>query len=408
MFLRYFTLRPNELIELSCFMARMNGKPEGKNLDGTVIPEVLPVHERMYNAFRSTLDSFLTSEAADKTEVFGKNPTRFLKQSDVTGSATRSVAFLYDFVTTTFRDFLQNEYAPLPGHVQQEMDRNEILSIIERLVKIRQEEMKNVPNPLASLISNSFIRESGEGMPDSVFDTYVGYRRSTEKGDIVRFVLRIERAGPRRTIRFDNRYKRNGDEWHVEGVGYVVQGTLHLIGHCTNHHDVSRGLRMMALNRHPKSKNLHGMLISRDRKEPIAARVFLVPAEEHRFKTDKANFDALADYVLDRDPHETYEQLIEQITRELPESLDSGYSDMFRYICNNNFTTLKCDPERDADLIDLELKFRNHFVENRGYDLEQMRAAYVNILTQAVANFELGEPVSHQKNNVPETRQEQK
>jgi hypothetical protein len=122
---------------------------------------------------------------------------------------------------------------------------------------------------------------------------YLGYRRSANHGDIIRFYIKIWRDREDGLLRFTNRYSRGRARWLIEGFGFEVDGTTYLIGHATSEtgKNTSLGLRCFALMKYREFDWFVGPLLSMDDKnDPIAARLVLIPADQHR--TVKAATDA--------------------------------------------------------------------------------------------------------------------
>ncbi|MEL7099993.1 MAG: hypothetical protein AAGM84_14300 [Pseudomonadota bacterium] len=374
MILRHFALRDAEMAQLNELMYALNAPQAHK-----------PVSDRLRAAFQTGLSNFLIAEG-DSMDVFGKNPARFLRRTDLSSSDSRPVSYIYDFVTTHFKTYLETQFQVRQGSSDEE-GQQRLLGLIQAMIDTRQQEMRGVPNPIAALISNTNVLNEGDGIPNSWLRNYIGYRRSSERGDIVRFVINLSSVGLRRTIQFKNEYLRNKEHWYVDGMGYAVQGTLYLIGHCTNRNDVSRGLRLMALRKHQREDLIYGQLVSMDRQDPICARILLVPATDHKIAADKSKFEDLVNEILVHDQDIDYSELLEVLRAQLPAELSHNESYLFKTICNANFSVLKCNPERDADIIDAELAFRNAFVDTWGHDLQEMRKAYVHMLHKAAAEF---------------------
>jgi hypothetical protein len=115
--------------------------------------------------------------------------------------------------------------------------------------------------------------------------TYFGYRRSTTKGDIIRFFLRVSKAKESDLLTFENRYIRDENQWLVRGFGFTVDTITYLIGHATQLTGPERslGLRCFALVGYRQFDHwFTGPILSvAGPGQPISARVLLVPAEHH-------------------------------------------------------------------------------------------------------------------------------
>jgi hypothetical protein len=121
-------------------------------------------------------------------------------------------------------------------------------------------------------------------------ERYFGYRRSTTKGEIIRFSLEIRNMPDSFLLQYINYYFRNTTMWKINGFGLTVGNVRYLIGHAKPegvNSKISLGMRSMALRKGDgKLANcLHGVVLSLDGDDkPIAANVVLVPQRLHSSK----------------------------------------------------------------------------------------------------------------------------
>jgi hypothetical protein len=120
---------------------------------------------------------------------------------------------------------------------------------------------------------------------DFIAGEYFGYRRSANHGSIIRFYIAITNSAETGLLRFRNRFRRGVCPWTVDGFGLNVGEVTYLMGQAKT--DIGKqsnfGLRFFALKQYRSFGWCMGPLISMDDEaDPIAARVVLVPAEQHK------------------------------------------------------------------------------------------------------------------------------
>lgn len=119
----------------------------------------------------------------------------------------------------------------------------------------------------------------------TIVGEYFGYRRSSNRGRIVRFYIKIEEAGDAGLLSFKNEYYQEPDHWMVKGCGFDRDGLTNLIGHAceADDEDVGLGIRFFVLNKFRRLGWFVGLLNSLDRnQQPIASRIVLIPVEQHK------------------------------------------------------------------------------------------------------------------------------
>ncbi|MCP3381249.1 hypothetical protein NLM31_12955 [Bradyrhizobium sp. CCGUVB4N] len=120
---------------------------------------------------------------------------------------------------------------------------------------------------------------------DALAGEYFGYRRSSNRGRIVRFHIKINPSAGTGLLSFDNNYFQSPDHWRVQGCGMNVDALTYLVGHA---HDAGApgtglGLRFFVLSKFRRFGWLVGLLNSLDRNQkPIASRILLIPASQHK------------------------------------------------------------------------------------------------------------------------------
>ena len=175
---------------------------------------------------------------------------------------------------------------------------------------------------------------------------YFGYRRSANRGEIIRMYMRVNRQQNPDLFRFENLYRRRGLNWLIKGFGLVVERNTYLIGHAVAEMDpgTTYGLRSYALLNLDHYGWFGGPLTSVDdqHKDPIAARVVLIPAEQHKsFRETElgARRDKIMEMIKESvTPQDIDKELVEH---GIPSSTLVEY-----LIWNATFTTLHAHQRR--------------------------------------------------------------
>lgn len=145
-------------------------------------------------------------------------------------------------------------------------------------------------NPAGSkrsqLISLLGMDENSISSPKDIAGEYFGYRRSSTRGHIIRFSVKIE-ASENGLYTFQNRFRRNDNFWVVSGTGFAKDENIYLIGNSKFENtgpggSLRRGIRCFAL-RTATDGCLYGIVLTtQDADKPIAARIVLIPMDQHR------------------------------------------------------------------------------------------------------------------------------
>jgi hypothetical protein len=179
---------------------------------------------------------------------------------------------------------------------------------------------------------------------------YFGYRRSAHHGDIIRFYIKIWYDAATRLVKIYNLYCRRDQPWKVEGTGFNVGETSYLFGHAVSDdkYEQGLGLRVFSLVTYGRFSWYVGPLISMDyQSRPIAARVLLIPAKQHRQYTS----------VPEKHRHEKVRAMIEEqvspeiLDRDIELGESAGTFDIKcsiriqAAIFNGTFTTIQARPD---------------------------------------------------------------
>lgn len=230
-------------------------------------------------------------------------------------------------------------------------------------------------NPFSRLLADYSPANHGNALPEWMATRFVGYRRSSTDGDVVRFYLRLSswktsmKSG---LIRFVNRYQRGSTGWIVNGRGIMdADETLTLVGEAVGTSgDISRarlGYRFLKLTRVGVSQMLTGPILSQDSEGPIAARVLLIPFSVHDWTVEQRKLidtfpiRALIEYlVLQPKTNLEKERILVEIadnTRRL--FVENFFEDpsqgLFHYISNLTPTVVRAEPDLNDEIIKREL-----------------------------------------------------
>ncbi|MGY8666191.1 hypothetical protein Q3C01_28100 [Bradyrhizobium sp. UFLA05-109] len=120
---------------------------------------------------------------------------------------------------------------------------------------------------------------------DALVGEYFGYRRSSTRGRIVRFYIKIDPSEGTGLLSFTNHYFQEPDHWLVKGCGFKVDDLTYLVGqaHPADDESTSLGLRYFVLEKFRRLGWFVGLLNSMDKHgRPIASRIALIPAAQHK------------------------------------------------------------------------------------------------------------------------------
>ena len=122
---------------------------------------------------------------------------------------------------------------------------------IESIRKHEREQRRSLNELIQSLRHLLKFYDDNKTVSSNFFESYFGYRRSANAGDLVHFYLTIDKSEHPDVVTFHNRYARKDRfYWHTDGFGFQIGENLYLVG---NAHDGkgmnSLGLRCFALRR---------------------------------------------------------------------------------------------------------------------------------------------------------------
>ncbi|MEM7068171.1 MAG: hypothetical protein AAF478_04735 [Pseudomonadota bacterium] len=267
-------------------------------------------------------------------------------------------SFLFDFLVVDVLNYVRM------SSIDAEL-RIELEDGIHDLIANYRDALKENQNPFVTLANDIDLGNLGTGVPKEFCNRFIGYRRSSIHGDVVRFYIKI--SSPTHAnfpfVRYTNRYQRGNNSWLVSGGGvYTKDNVLYLFGHAREKDSgQSLGYRVLALQRIGTTKNLCGPLISMDSNGPIAARVLLLPLEDHDLTVEQKNMSErkLIEWMVSREAAENNDRYLDEIKANVASCFDSkNHQDLFYYISNATRTTLRGVPEPDEPLIKAETELR--------------------------------------------------
>lgn len=268
------------------------------------------------------------------------------------------MVLLLDFVNDQFVPDLSRQEEPFTDEF------GSIFDAYDDLKAVLLSKLDSQMNPLVSMYAR--MKAQGQRIPKIYFNKFVGYRRSSNLGEVVRFYLGTERTSDEDKLTFANEYYRNHHHWKVDGMGIYTEGTLYLFGYAKDHRtEEGRGYRLMCLQPLGIDGVLSGIVISMDDEGPIAARIILVPVDAHDLSRRQHEASDLIDYMVRPVSADERYQFVEEIRGNLKGVFD-GYSDnhIFRLISNVTLSTLRCVPRDNDPLIERELEYRRLAHEN--------------------------------------------
>lgn len=215
-------------------------------------------------------------------------------------------------------------------------------------------------NPLVSIYLK--MGAHGQRIPKKFVNEFIGYRRSSNMGEVVRFYLKTSKTSDPDKILYANEYYRNHNHWKVDGVGLYSDRTLYLFGYAKHYStEESLGYRLMALRPLGIGNVVVGPLISMDESGPIAARVVLVPLEDHCLTDGQSKLapEDLKKHLISPGASEDVTRYVNEIKNNLS-SVFEGYPDnhLFKLISNLSLSTLKGVPRENDPLVSRELQYR--------------------------------------------------
>lgn len=225
-------------------------------------------------------------------------------------------------------------------------------SLLEELKGAFFAEQRQTENPFDALAREIEKASVNRQIPDGMINRFVGYRRSTNSLDIIRFFFEIispidETKG---YVKYRNVYNRRNKKWSVTGGGiFSEDNTLHLFGHAKGSDETtSLGYRSLALRIVPGTPFLCGPIISMDRSGPIAARILLVPLDLHNLTDEQKikNDTELIDHFTDLSDSGNPRKNLEEITQNIGYLFGHrGLHGLYDYISNITAGTIKWVPD---------------------------------------------------------------
>lgn len=195
---------------------------------------------------------------------------------------TKQLAELKDFKGLTYDRALVGEFGSI-SELRRKLLRHLLIQVRELRKNKGRSESTEAKAAIKLLLGMSEGAHYQVG--DAVAGEYFGYRRSANHGNIIRFYIKIERAPETGLLSFKNRFRRGRLNWIVDGVGFDVGEISYLMGQAKTDSGkrAAFGMRFFALTTYRSFDWYVGPLISMDdNQDPIAARVVLVPADQHK------------------------------------------------------------------------------------------------------------------------------
>lgn len=257
------------------------------------------------------------------------------------------MAFIFDFVTIDVVNVLKE--------VKQE-DGN-ISIILERIDALRTEyglQLVSGNNPFLALARDFDTDDLAASIPATLTDSFIGYRRGSQRGELIRFYFRIFKPANTNQpfVRYFNRYQRGYDAWNVTGGGvYTRDHVLYLFGHARNRNNRSSlGYRMLALKRIEHLGILTGPIISMNRSGPIGAKITLIPIEDHVLTSEQKNLSRghLVKHLISHTIANDRMRFEDEINQNLSAVFDGdGLRGLTELISNASSTVLCTVPDVD-------------------------------------------------------------
>ena len=238
-----------------------------------------------------------------------------------------------------------------------------LLETIKRLEVMKSRRVASVTFPLSSLLGKGETNKI-EKPYSALQDVYLGYRISSEKGEIVRFGFSLSIDEYTHKVTYHNTYQRDALRVTSQGEGAVIKTTLYLSGDAwqSDHPEIGRGVRFFALEYWRDTKLLTGVLISRDKSGPIASRILLIPFDQHAFEIQSESkegknlpkeYEALADLKIDKsnpsskDNQDLLKKVVE-LDRANYEKYGIGYKHLKNWYFDQTVSAIKSNSKDDA------------------------------------------------------------
>ena len=319
----------------------------------------------LYRWVRFHLDEFVSKH--DRNDDFYPRRVSRIFAGELPGDLSLC-ALLYDFATIELAGYLKENHGKAGEF-------GKLISTIDALSISVTNQINDTNNPFSILARDIDATELNVDVPNLFINEFIGYRRSSRRGDVVRFYFKIYRQNRKRQpfVRYKNRYSRGNRYWTVKGGGvYTQEDTLYLFGHARDKNDRrSRGYRVQALKQLGTTNMLCGPVISMDSKGPIAARIILIPVNEHK-KTEKQRkiLDRdFIEYMVGQNSVENTYEYIEEVRKNISHCFGREEEQgLYYYMSNLTTTVLHGEPDEDDVLIKEEVEMRRIAYEN-GFDI---------------------------------------
>ena len=109
-----------------------------------------------------------------------------------------------------------------------------IAAHIKKLKFEMRRQITSSSNPFWAILNEAEDFEHDPEVPRELIQEYIGYRRESEQGDLVKFYLRVfydkKSKNTKKRVYFMNRYSRNEQNWVLNGIGNFAKETLYLFG----------------------------------------------------------------------------------------------------------------------------------------------------------------------------------
>ena len=251
--------------------------------------------------------------------------------------------------------------------------RRELQTAIDSLKEAVRDQIARHGNPFNLLAADVDTTEVENQIPSVFLNTFIGYRRSSVDGQVVRFYFKTDLDPGRRSfVRYSNRYRSRETRWIVRGGGiYTENKTLYLFGHARDQRGVSRGYRVQALRQLGTTDMLCGPVLSQDRDGPIAARIVLVPYENHRWTKKQLALGTKPriEDLLRIPERDSLEEHLDEIKHNVGKNFsDETKYGLLYYLSNLTPTVLKGSPDIDDQIIRSEVQLREICQTNADFD----------------------------------------
>lgn len=323
-------------------------------------------NQKLCKRIKPRLEEYIDN--LDLAEEFGtRKINRMFKDGKIPTRGDHA-AMLYDFITIPTLDYLRSIR-------NEDKETVQIIEKIDALILSFKTKFEGGENPFTILAHDIDVSDLSVDVPPEFEGKFIGYRRSSINGDVVRFYLKIERFGSLKMpfVRFWNRYQRGNNDWSVTGGGvYTKSDVLYLFGHARDRKSKqSLGYRIQALQQIGKTGMLCGPIISMDSRGPMSARMLLIPIDKHNWteKQNKMTEWQRIKWLISKKATLDNKKYIGEIKHNVQNCFDSGSDqDLFYYISNLTTTTLRGLPDPDDKLMKTEIELRRIAFIN-GFDV---------------------------------------